>query len=185
MNYSPKSNPHKISRWLSVCAVAALIMIAAGREARAVLANAFHIPDDNTEVLNPSQSGINMRSPEFEIGPSTTVTVYSGVQKFNNSYGTANQTGGTLFYKGVTQPTWSSNGLAFANNNGNNQYWSASFNTSSFGTNEVIQYFLYLTFDGVNGVSNTFIYGGDAASQVTGTQSVAAASPLTGREQSS
>src|ERR1700722_5533526 len=162
--------------------VVAFVFFIGARDAFAVLANAFHIPDDNTEVLNPSQSGINMRSPEFEIGPSTAVTIYSGVQKFNNSYGTANQTGGVVFYKGVTQPTWSSNALAFANNNGNNQYWSASFNTSSFGTNEVIQYFLYLTFDGVNGVSNTFIYGGDAASQVTGTQSVAAASPLTVRD---
>ena len=171
-------------RFISIPIFSLVLLIAAltARDAFGVLANAFHIPDDNTEVLNPSQSGINMRSPEFEIGTNTTVTIYSGVQKFNNSYGTANQTGGVVFYKGVTQPTWSSNGLNFANNNGNNQYWSASFNTSAFGTNEVIQYFLYLTFDGVNGVSNTFIYGGDAASQVTVTQSVAAASPFTIRD---
>ena len=185
MNYPSKLNLAKAGRWLSICTLVVLMMAAASREARAVLANAFHIPDDNGEALNPSQSGINMRSPEFEIGTNTTVTVYSGVQKFNNSYGTANQTGGTLFYKGVTQPTWSSNALAFANNNGNNQYWSASFNTSAFGTNEVIQYYLYLTFDGANGVSNTFIYGGDAASQVTGTQSMAAASPFTVRDRPS
>src|SRR5262249_48832465 len=128
MNYLSKTSHGSSRRWLFICALTVFMMAALAREARAALANAFHIPDDNGEALNPSQSGINMRSPEFEIGPSTTVTIYSGVQKFNNSYGTANQTGGKLFYKGVTQSNWSSNSLAFANNNGNNQYWSATFN---------------------------------------------------------
>src|SRR5581483_1214908 len=103
-----------------------LLWLASCGSSWAVLANAFHIPDDNGEAVSPTQSGINMRSPEFEIGTNTTVTIYSGVQKFNNSYGTANQTGGTLYYKGATQGTWSSVALAFANNstiNTNNQYW--------------------------------------------------------------
>ncbi len=130
-------------------------------EARAVLANAWHIPDNSGDL------GFTMRNPEFEIGTNTAVTVYSGIQKLNNSYGTANQTGGWVIYKGATQSSWSSNALSFYLNGGpspNNQYWSASFNTTNFGTDEVIQYYLCLTFDGVNGVQNTYVYGGDGTS---------------------
>ena len=140
------------------------------------LANAWHIPDNTADL------GFNMRNPEFEIGTSTAVTVYSGIQKYNNPYGTANQTGGTLYYKGASQGTWSTTGLTFYLNGGpstNNQYWQASFNSSTAGTNEVIQYYLYLTFDGVNGVQNTYLYGGDSGSTTTATQSTAAAAPFT------
>jgi hypothetical protein len=72
--------------------------------------------------------------------------------------------------------------LSFYLNGGpstNNQYWSASFNTSAFGSNEVIQYYLYLTFDGVNGVQNTCLYGNDSGGTPTATQATAAASPFT------
>jgi hypothetical protein len=140
------------------------------------LANAWHIPDNTNDL------GGNMRSPEFEIGTNTTVTVYSGIQKYNNSYGTANQTGGTLYFKGQTQGAWSSTALSFYTNGGpspNNQYWQASFNSASFGPDEVIEYYLYLTFDGANGVLNTYLYGGDGGSTTTATQSTAAASPFT------
>ena len=161
--------------WLAI-----LLAILAGGlghfEARAVLANGWHIPDNTADL------GVTMRSPEFEIGTNTTVTVHSGVQKYNNSFGTANQTGGWLIYKGQTQGTWSSNALSFYLNGGpspNNQYWSASYNTASFGTDEVIQYYLYLTFDGVNGVQNTYLYGGDGITSSTASPSTAAASPYT------
>src|ERR1039458_10387393 len=144
--------------------------------AGAVLANAWHIPDNTNDL------GFNMRNPEFEIGTNMTVTVYSGIQKYNNSYGTANQTGGTLYYKGAMQGTWNSTNLQFYLNGGpstNNQYWRTAFSSSSIGTNEVIQYYLYLTFDGVNGVANTYLYGGDGGGTTTDTQSAAAASPFT------
>jgi len=145
-------------------------------DARAVLANAWHIPDNTGDL------GFNLRNPEFEIGTNTVVTVYSGIQKYNNSYGTANQTGGWVIYRGANQSSWSSNALSFYLNGGpspNNQYWKASFNTTNFGTDEVIQYYLYLTFDGVNGVQNTYVYGGDGSSSTTVSQSTAAASPFT------
>ena len=149
--------------------------------AGAVLANAWHIPDNTNDL------GFNMRNPEFEIGANTTVTVYSGVQKLNNSYGTANQTGGWLFYKGATQSSWSSNALSFyldgSGGIANNQYWKATFNSSAFGTNEVIQYYLYLTFDSTGGgsalVTNTFVYGGDSGSATTAAVATAQASPFT------
>jgi glycosidase len=159
-----------------VLCFAVLVSFAFSPRSQAVLANAWHIPDNTNDL------GFNMRKPEFEIGPSNTITVYSGIQKLNNSYGTANQTGGTVYYKGATQGTWSSASLSFYLNGGpspNNQYWQASFSTSAFGTNEVVQYYLYLTFDGVNGVTNTYIYGGDAGSSTTASQSTAQGSPFT------
>src|SRR5437763_7067253 len=119
------------------------------------LANAWHIPDNNTDL-----SGVHMRDPWIEISNNpaspATVTIYSGVQKFSNSFGTANQTGGTLYYKGATQNVWQTASLGFHLNNGNNQYWKASFSTAAFAANEVIQYYLYLTFD--SGAENTYIY---------------------------
>lgn len=84
-----------------------LALSLAATQCLAVLANAWHIPDTLDDL------GFTMRNPEFEIGPSTTVTVYQGLQKFNNPYGTANQTGGTLHFKGATQGVWSSTNLQF------------------------------------------------------------------------
>jgi Alpha amylase, catalytic domain len=156
--------------------VCLLLCLGSVHQCFGVLANAWHIPDNTTGL------GLNMRNPEFEIGTSTAVTVYSGIQKYNNPYGTANQIGGTLYYKGASQGTWSSTNLQWYLNGGpstNNQYWQASFNSSSVGTNEVIQYYLYLTFDGVNGVQNTYLYGGDGDSTTTATQSTAANAPFT------
>src|ERR1017187_5905765 len=148
--------------------------LGSGHQCFGVLANAWHTPDNTNDL------GFNMRNPEFEIGTSTAVTVYSGIQKYNNPYGTANQTGGTLYYKGASQGTWSTTGLMFYLNGGpstNNQYWQASFNTASFGTNDVIQYYLYLTFNA--GAENTYLYGGDGGSGTTSSQSTAATSPFT------
>ena len=129
-----------------------------------------------------------MRNPEFELGPATTITVYSGLQKLNNSFGTANQTGGTLFYKGLSQGVWNSTNLQFHLDGGpspNNQYWKATFSSSTVGTNEVLQYYLYLVFDGVNGVQNTYLYAptgqGDAGGATTTNQTTAAGAPFTVR----
>src|SRR6266496_3941827 len=94
-------------------------------QSHAILANAWHIPD------NAGDLGVNMRNPESDFSTTNTLTIYSGIQKLNNSYGTANQTGGWLFYKGVTQGSWSSNALSFHLNGGpspNNQYWKATLN---------------------------------------------------------
>src|ERR1035441_2713870 len=48
---------------------------------------------------------------------------------------------------------------------------------ASFGTNDVIQYYLYLTFNA--GAENTYLYGGDGGSGTTSSQSTAATSPFT------
>src|ERR1041385_7427351 len=104
-----------------------LLTLACVPRSQAVLANAWHIPDNTNDL------GFHMRNPEFEFSTTNTVTVYSGLQKFNNSFGTANQTGGWLYFKGATQGSWSSNALSFHLDGGpspNNQYWKGIFNTS-------------------------------------------------------
>jgi len=158
----------RLSAWLLAGACLGL-----GISASAGLATAWHIPDNNTDV------GVNMRNPEFEIGSNTLVTIYSGVWKMSNSVQICNQTGGWVIFKGATQSAWSSNALGWFMNTSANQYWTNSFNTSAFGANEVIQYYLLLTFDGSGGVTNTCIYGGDSGSLTTGSPATAAANPFT------
>jgi len=151
----------------------ALALLSA-RSSSAVVADAGHRPiradvpfaNGNT---NPRRQ---FREPFSEISNNpaspTAVTIYSVIKKLGNSFGTANQTGGTLFYKGATQGSWQQQALGFHADDGSFQYWKASFSTSSFGANEVIQYYLYLTID--SGAENTFIFAGpgfgDAQSQV-------------------
>ena len=144
-------------------------------EAQASLATVWHIPDNNTDL------GLNMRNPEFEIGTNTTVTLYTGLWKWNNNVQIANQTGGTLFYKGASQSSWNTNGLTWLTNTAVNQYWQTSFTTTNIGADDVIQYYFLLTFDGSNGVSNTYLYGGDGIYSTTGSGATAAASPFTVR----
>ena len=141
--------------------------------ADAGLATAWHLPDNTGDV------GVNMRNPEFEIGTNTTVKCYTGLWKWNSGVEIANQTGGWLIYKGASQSSWSSNALGWFTNTSVNQYWTNSFNTASFGANEVIQYYFLLTFDGQYGVTNTFLCGGDSGSLATGSAAMAAASPFT------
>lgn len=125
------------------------------------------------------------REPYVEISNDpahpTTITLYSVVKKFNNSYGTANQTGGAIFYKGASQNVWQSTPLGFHANEGDFQYWKASFSSAVAAANEAIQYYIYLTFDA--GAENTYIFAGngfgDLASQTTTSESFARQNPFT------
>lgn len=86
----------------------AALLLCLKPEAQATLANAWHIPDGDTNF-----GGLNMRSPEFEIGTNTSVTIWSGGWKWSNGGSTlnCNQTGGWVIYKGASQSLWSSNAL--------------------------------------------------------------------------
>ena len=139
---------------------------------RASLATVWHIPDNNSDL------GVNMRTPEFEIGTNTTVTFYTGLWKWNGGVQIANQTGGWLVYKSSAQSAWSSNALTWFTNTAANQYWSGSFSTAAFGPDDVVQYYFLLAFDGSNGVTNTCLYGADAGSSTTGSPATAAATPF-------
>ncbi len=134
------------------------------------IGNAFHIPDDSSDL-----NGTHMRSPEFEIGASTTVTVYNGNQ-FQGTGNPGNQTGGKLYYKAASATTWLNVALGYDSQNGNNKYWKGTFSTASFGVDDVIQYYLEVDY---TDHANTYLYGGDAASQATDTQATASASPFT------
>lgn len=160
--------------------------------AQAVLPNAWHVPDITIKSGNGGTTP-SMRAPKFEFGNTGTVRCFTGIQKFNNpGYGTANQTGGTLFYKGVSSGTWLTESLTFHANGapgdagdpaGNNQYWYADLDLTSVATDEVIQYYLFLTFDA--GAESSYLYpgatGGDGGSAVTNVQATAAANPFTVR----
>ncbi|MDQ6860872.1 MAG: hypothetical protein M3032_06925 [Verrucomicrobiota bacterium] len=165
----------------------AISVFAATPQAFATLADAAHRPF-NADV--PAANGTanprhQFREPYVEISNNpanpTTITVYTVMKKFNNPFGTANQTGGTLFYKGASQGVWQSVSLGFHANEGDFQYWKASFSSSSFAANEVIQYYFQLLFD--QGAENTYIYAGsgfgDLNSQTTNQQSVAAGNAFT------
>ena len=168
---------------LALCLVVLASVLLPASAALAVIANAWHIPDDSADL-----NGTHMRNPEFEIDPSTAVTFYTGLQKFGNSFGngTANQNGGTLFFKKASAATWSSVALGFDSNNGNNQYWKATYTFSAangYTADDVIQYYFVLTFDG--SADTTYIYGGNgdydgpAANRTTADQATAAATPFT------
>ena len=163
-------------------AVLACLLLPASA-AFAVIANAWHIPDDSSDL-----GGTTMRSPEFEIDQTTSVTFYTGLQKYNNTVGnaTANQTGGTLYFKSASATTWSSEPLSFSSNNGNNQYWLANYTFSAangYSADDVIQYYFMLTFDG--SADTTYLYGGNgdkggpSATGETASQATAAATPFT------
>ena len=120
--------------------------------AATTIGNAWHIPDDSTDL-----NGTAMRNPEFEISSSTVVTVYNGSQ-FQGSGNPGNQTGGYLYYKAASASAWTSIAFGFDSQNGNNKYWRASFNTSAFGVDDVIQYYLEVDF---SDHLATYVYGGD------------------------
>ncbi len=160
------------------------LLLCSNPVARATTAAAWHIPDGDGNFNN-----LQMRNPEFELGTNSAVTIWSGVWKWSGGGTTenCNQTGGWVVYKGATQSLWSSNALNFQTNfqfTTGNQYWNASLNTTNFGPNEVIQYYLLLKFDTSDGITVTNLYlyaGGDFGSLSTSNQSTAAASPFTVR----
>ena len=174
MNKKPVAN-QRTPYWILAVA---LFVLASASNALAVTANAWHIPD-NGIVSGNGGATPTMRNPRFEFGNTGTVRVFSGVQKFNNAFGTANQTGGTVYYKSATQGSWSTVALNFHADNGQDQYWFADLTLGNLATNDVIQYYLLLTFD--SGAENTFLYGGgdQGGSQVTTNNGTAAGAPFT------
>ncbi|HEV2694778.1 MAG TPA: alpha-amylase family glycosyl hydrolase [Verrucomicrobiae bacterium] len=166
-------NPFKLASCRRTALLLATILVSLNFRAVAALANAWHIPDDASDL------GFNMRNPEFAIGTTTAITFYTGVWKYNNGVQLCNQTGGTLYYKTAAQTAWSSTNLSFYSNTSANQYWQAPLNGSLFNANDTVQYFFLLTFDGYGGVTNTWLYGNNAASSTTDSSNTASASPFT------
>lgn len=141
------------------------------------LATAWHIPTLNEALLSKT-----MREPVYETARGTNFTVYSGVRRLGNAYGTANQTGGALFYRAGTNGAWSSNALSFYRNAGDYQFWSAQ--VPGTATDGIVQYYLRLTFD--SGVAGTnYLYGQDTGSTVTTDEAAAQSQPFSVRDRPS
>lgn len=158
-----------------------ILFLLATSGASAVPANAWHIPV-NVEVPRDNDGTDprrTMREPTGGFTAATTVTVYTGMQKFNNpGYGTANQTGGTLFFKGATAESWQSVALGFHANEGNNQFWKASFSLAGLAPGAGVQYYFLLTFDG--GAEHTYLHAGPTVGSATATTDAPAlAAPFT------
>ena len=64
--------------------IATLLALSIHNDGHAIPANAWHIPDNSGDA-----AGSTCATREFEIGNNTVVTVYTGEQKFNNSFGTS------------------------------------------------------------------------------------------------
>ena len=153
---------HKGLTWIFL-----VFAILSALAARSGATTAWHIPDSpeiDANAGSGSPNYVHMRNPEMEISDDptnpTTVTLYQGIQKWTNNGGTqiANQTGGTLYYKGLSQQAWSSVSLSFHENTGNDQYWKASFSTSTIAANDPIQYYIFVQTDGSNGNPSGFLY---------------------------
>ncbi|MEP4076606.1 alpha-amylase family glycosyl hydrolase [Haloferula sp.] len=142
----------------------------------------WHIPF-NQEAGVPDR----MRDPYVEIDPSGSFTVYQGFYKNGGANG--NQTGGSLFYRNAsTAGSWQSTSLGFHADEGNNQFWKASIDLGAgglnAGTNDIVEYYVLVTFDGVSGTNpeDTYIHGGDldpggGNQSATTTEATAQASP--------
>jgi hypothetical protein len=157
--------------WRSCVLLIAALVGGLAVDLQAAAANAWHIPFNNTDL-----NGTYMRSPYVEISNDpatpTTITIYSGIFKGNG----ANQTGGGVHYKSASQLSWSfaafdvSPGAVV--NIGNNQYWRASFSTSSFPANDVIQYYVQVNTDGSNNIQSSYIYAPNGFGDQGGSQTV-------------
>jgi hypothetical protein len=98
-----------------------------------------------------------MRTPTT-ITLSNTVTVYSGLKKFNNTNevntnGLVNQTGGWLFFRTSPATAWSSNALAYHSNTNDYQFWKGFISNIPAGNYE---YYLQLDFE--SGARTTYSY---------------------------
>lgn len=148
----------------------------------AELPTASHVPDS---IIPSGNGGANpsMRNPRYEISNNSTVRIFSKIQKHDNSFGEANQTGGSVRFKSADQASWQTAGLSFHQNDGKDQYWFADINIGSLTPNQVIQYYISLTFS-PGAAENSFIYGGgdQGGSFVSANETVARSAPFTVRD---
>jgi hypothetical protein len=162
-----------IARWF-----APLVFVST---ASANLPTAWHSPSVVENLLSPAS---NMRMPTYEIGAGTDITLYTGVRKFNNpGYGTANQTGGTLYYRAGTDGAWSTSALSFHQDNGDYQFWKATLPSNA--VTGVAQYYIRMNFNSPSVTSPVFLHGADGGSSITTTEATAQAAPFSIRNRPS
>ena len=149
--------------------------------ASANLPTAWHNPAVTENLLTPAS---NMRMPTYEIGAGTHITLYTGLRKVNNpGYGTANQTGGTLYYRAGTNGAWSTANLSFHQDINDYQFWKATLPSNA--VTGVAQYYIRLNFDTPGVTSPVFLHGADGGSSTTASEATAQAAPFSIRNRPS
>jgi len=113
---------------------------------------AWHRPEYQEPLINSP-----MRTPTNAVYPNT-LTVYSGLKKFNNTNGSntnwlVNQNGGWLFYRTSPTASWASNSLTWHTTTNDYQFWKGVISNIPAGN---YQYYLQLDFD--SGARTTFSY---------------------------
>jgi len=113
---------------------------------------AWHRPEYQEPLINST-----MRTPTNAVY-SNTLTIYSGLKKFNNTNGgntngLVNQNGGWLFYRTSSSVPWSSNSMTWHSTTNDYQFWKGWISNAPVGS---YQYYLQLDFD--SGARTTYSY---------------------------
>jgi alpha-D-xyloside xylohydrolase len=135
--------------------------------------NAWHIPN-NPEALASLPS---MRVPLSGMLSNTAVALYNGNQDIGPGGNPGNQTqaGSLIFFKHITNSTWSTLPMFFYTGGGNNKYYSNSIPANTFSGGDTVQYYLRIWY---TDHLPTYLYGNDNASFATEVESVAQADPF-------
>jgi galactose oxidase len=136
------------------------------------LGNAWHIPD-GAELRTLA----GMRSPIGPIMPGTAVTICSGnqFQGFGGNPGDQLQVGSAIFFKRSTDAAWQTQPMLFRAEIGNNKYYAAPIPTATFGTGDVVHYYLRIAYGDRD---TTFVFQNQGASATTASEAVARAAPF-------
>ena len=139
---------------------------------QAIVGNSWHIPNG----AEPGVGLTTMRVPFNGIQSNTPVTVYNGNQ-FQGTGNAANQASSStmIFYRNSTNSVWSSEGVTFFGQSGNNKYFSNAIPANIAAPGETVQYYWRI---GYTDRLPTFLYGNDGQSFTTELESAAQANPF-------
>ncbi|MBN1552824.1 hypothetical protein JW979_15225 [bacterium] len=127
------------------------------------LLNVWHIP------TNEEPTSATMRNPVYPNSNDDVVYIYCGAYPTGNT-----ATGGSMMWKESGQASWNEVAFIFDSTQGNNDYWIALVNISSFGDGDTILY--YLKMSGNPSVyMDTYVYGNDSETHTTGQEGTAQA----------
>lgn len=150
-----------------------------GISAHAAPGSVWHLPGSFE-----SQIATQMRAPLYEVKDQDAI-IYQGFYKNNGANG--DQNGGSLFYRstprGGSPGAWQSVSLGFhlnwpSNEDVQNQYWKATLPSAAIATTNVIEYYVQVTFSGIE-PQTTYIYGNDlGGSSTTADENLAKANPF-------
>ena len=119
------------------------------------LGQCWHIPDNTSDL-----GGISMRNPLTYIYLNTPTTFYVG-NYFQGTGNPGDMSGGTLYYKAKTEPSWSSVSFAYDSTSGNNKYWRALLN-NSYTAGTTVQYYISVAYADSHDTTLLYYSGGQS-----------------------